>query len=64
MKEEILNQFDGQYCTIDDIVAYVETLGEASRKTVIWNVNGLIRQGKANLQTTIYKNPPLLLPGR
>ena len=48
MKEEILRNYKGQYCTIDDIVGFVERMnGDVSRKTVIWNVNELVRQGKA-----------------
>jgi len=48
MKDEILNRYNGQYCTIDDIVGFIEGLGmDAPRKTVIWNVNDLVRQGKA-----------------
>jgi hypothetical protein len=48
VKKEILNKFDGQYCSIDDITAYIEELnGKTSRKTIIWNVNDLVRQGKA-----------------
>ena len=48
MKEEILSRFQGQYCSIDDIVTFVEELGRgSSRKTVIWHVNEFIRQGKA-----------------
>ena len=48
MKEEILNKYDGQYCSIDDIVSFIEELGgSASRKTVVWNVNDLVRHGKA-----------------
>ena len=48
MKKEILKKFAGQYCSIDDIAVYIEKLnGETSRKTVIWNVNDLVRQGKA-----------------
>jgi hypothetical protein len=47
VKEDILNRFDGQYCSIDDITAFVDTPDrKASRKTVIWNVNDLVRQGK------------------
>ena len=48
MKEEILNKFNGQYCSIDNIAAYIEELnGETPRKTIIWNVNELVRQSKA-----------------
>jgi hypothetical protein len=48
VREEILSRFDGQYCSIDDIAAYIETLnGETPRSTVVWNVNNLVRQGKA-----------------
>ena len=48
MKEEILNKFNGQYCSIHDIVTYIEGLnGETSRKTIIWNINDLVRRGKA-----------------
>lgn len=48
MKKEILDKYDGKYCSIDEIVSFVEGLNEGvSRKTVIWNVNDLIRQGKA-----------------
>ena len=48
MKEEILNNFGGQYCSIDDIVRFIEGLnGDTPRKTIIWNVNDLVRQGKA-----------------
>ena len=48
MKKEIMNKFNGQYCSIGDIAAYIEELnGETPRKTVIWNVNDLVRQGKA-----------------
>ena len=48
MKKEILEKYDGQYCTLDDIAMFVDGLnGEVSRKTVIWNVNDLVRQGKA-----------------
>ena len=47
MKKEILNKFNGQYCTIDDIAAFVSKLKEEiSRNTIIWNVNDLVRQGK------------------
>jgi hypothetical protein len=48
VKEEILKQFNGQFCSIDDIAAFIESFnGETPRKTVIWNVNDLVRQGKA-----------------
>jgi hypothetical protein len=48
LKDEILNKFDRQCCSIGDIVAYIEELnGETPRKTIIWNVNNLVRQGKA-----------------
>jgi hypothetical protein len=48
MKAEILNEFEGQYCSIDNIVSFVESFnGDTPRKTVIWNVNDLVRQGKA-----------------
>jgi hypothetical protein len=48
LKEEMLNRFNGQYCSIDDIAAYIEKLkGKTPRKTVVWNVNDLVRQGKA-----------------
>jgi len=48
MKEEILSKYNGQYCTIDDIVGFIEGLNnEASRKTIIWNINDLVRRGKA-----------------
>ena len=48
MKEEILSKFSGRYCSIDDIVGFIEGLNkEASRKTIIWNINDLVRQGKA-----------------
>jgi len=48
MKEDILKMFYGQYCSISDIVAFVEGQNkDASRKTIIWNINDLIRQGKA-----------------
>jgi len=48
MKEAILKNFSNEYCSIDEIVAFIESRGEStSRKTVIWNVNDLVRQGKA-----------------
>ena len=47
MKSEILKNFDGQCCSIDDIVRFVECFDESkSRKTIIWNVNDLVKQGK------------------
>jgi len=43
MKENMLSRFAGQYCSVDQIAAeYPDT----SRKTVIWNINDLVRQGK------------------
>jgi predicted transcriptional regulator of viral defense system len=46
MKKEIMERFNGQYCTIDEIVAFAtETDAGISRKTVIWNVNDLVKQG-------------------
>ena len=48
MKEAILKEYGGQYCSIDDIVSFVERIkGETSRKTIIWNVNDLVRKGQA-----------------
>jgi len=48
MKEEILNKYGVQYNSIDDIVKFIEGLnGETPRKTVVWHVNDLVRQGKA-----------------
>jgi hypothetical protein len=48
MKEKILEEFNGQYCTTDMIVEFVEgAIRGALRKTIIWNINDLIRQGKA-----------------
>jgi len=48
MKEVILNRFNNEYCSIDEIVAFIESQGENTpRKTIIWNVNDLVRQGKA-----------------
>ena len=48
MKEAILNEYDGQYCSIDEIVNFVERLnGKTPRKTIIWNVNDLVRKGRA-----------------
>jgi len=48
MKEEILSRFSGQYCSIADIVAYIEDLKPGiPRQTIIWNVSGLSGQGKA-----------------
>jgi len=48
MNAEIMKRFDGQCCTIDDIVRFVDSLsGNDSRKTVIWNINDLVKQSKA-----------------
>ena len=48
MKAEIMKRFDGQCCTIDDIVRFVYSLsGNNSRKTAIWSVNDLVKQSKA-----------------
>jgi len=48
MKEKILEEFNGQYCSTDTIVAFVEgVIKGALRKTIIWSINDLIRQGKA-----------------
>jgi len=48
MKVEIMKRFDGQCCIIDIIVGFVDSLsGNDSRKTVIWNVNDLVKQSKA-----------------
>ena len=48
MKEAILKKFSNEYCSIDEIVSFIESRGESTpRKTVIWNVNDLVRQGKA-----------------
>ena len=48
MKEEILREYNGQSCSIDDIVKFVERInGDTPRNTIIWNVNDLVRQGKA-----------------
>lgn len=48
MKEEILKKYDGKYCSINEITAFAERLNEkTSRKTVVWSVNDLVRQGKA-----------------
>ena len=48
MKEEILNEYNGKYCSIDELVTFSKGLNkETARKTVIWNVNDLVRQGKA-----------------
>ena len=48
MKTEIMTEFSGQCCTIDDIVRFTEALNAGTpRGTVIWNVNDLVKQGKA-----------------
>ena len=48
MKAEIMTRFSGQCCTIDDIVRFTEALNAGTpRGTVIWNVNDLVKQGKA-----------------
>jgi hypothetical protein len=48
MKDRILNKYNGQYCSIDDIVAFIEGQYKGTpRSTIIWNLNDLIRQGKA-----------------
>ena len=48
MKVEIMKRFDGQRCTIDNIIRFVDSLsGNDSLKTVIWNVNDLVKQSKA-----------------
>lgn len=43
MKEDILNRFAGQYCSVDTIATEYQ---DTSRKTVIWNINDLVKQGK------------------
>jgi len=46
LKKEILKQFSGKYCTIDEIVSYIETVKPMlSRKAVIWNINELVKRG-------------------
>ena len=48
MKAEIVKRFSGQCCTIDDINRFVGSLStKHSRNTVIWNVNDLVKQGRA-----------------
>jgi len=47
MKNEILDNFSGKYCNVNDIMAYVTGLnGDTSRKTVLWNINNLIQKGQ------------------
>jgi predicted transcriptional regulator of viral defense system len=49
MKELILEQFEGRYCTIDEIADFVtNTEPGASRNTVVWNVNDLVKKGSAS----------------
>jgi hypothetical protein len=43
VKEDMLGRFAGQYCSVDRIAAEYP---DAPRKTVIWNVNDLVKQGK------------------
>ena len=46
MKQAILERFSGEFCTVDDIVRYVGTVQPtSSRKTVVWNINDLVKQG-------------------
>ena len=46
MKNEILNRFSNKYCTVDEIVDYMETVKPMiPRKTVVWNINDLVKKG-------------------
>ena len=48
MKEAILKKFNNKYCSINEIVDFIESQSENTpRKTIIWNVNDLVRQGRA-----------------
>jgi hypothetical protein len=49
LKELILKQFEGQYCTLDQIADFIRcTKPDASRNTIIWNVNELVKQNLAS----------------
>ena len=47
-KELILGEFEGRNSSIQEIIEFVNKSGKTfSRQTIIWNVNDLIKQGKA-----------------
>jgi hypothetical protein len=45
MKEDMLKRFAGQYCSVERLT---EQYPDIPRSTVIWNINGLVKQGKAS----------------
>jgi hypothetical protein len=47
MEDSIQELCDGKYCSIDEIVSCMMNNSKTSRKTIIWKVNQLIKQGKA-----------------
>jgi len=45
--KEILGQLEGKYCSIDEIETFVKQRNPLiSRKTVVWQVNELVKKGK------------------
>jgi hypothetical protein len=45
VKEMLLREFKGRYCTIDEIVCFVMRMKpNASRKTIVWNINDLVKK--------------------
>jgi hypothetical protein len=47
MKELIDERFSGQCCTIDTIAEYLAQTRDVSRKTIVWTVDSLVKNGVA-----------------
>jgi hypothetical protein len=48
LQEDLAKEFNGQYCTIGDVVRFLSGKGiDVPRSTVVWNVNELMLRGKA-----------------
>jgi hypothetical protein len=48
LQKDIVKEFNGQYCTISDIVRVLSDKGiDVPRSTIIWNVNKFVLRGEA-----------------
>jgi len=59
LEEELLEIWNGKYCTIDEIVSFaLMHNAQISRKTMIWRVNELVKRQAMREKLNILLNKP------